>query len=63
MIISTKYAHALVRQSKADIIGSVVGNGQFGEYGIMYTVINRLDLQRTDHYKTPAQWRRRHKAS
>ena len=63
MIISTEYAHDLIRQGKADIVGSVVGDDRFGEYGTMYIVINRLDLQRTDHYKTPAQWHRRRKAS
>lgn len=62
MIISTRYAHSLIRQGKADIIGYVVGDYSFGEYGTMYIVIDRLDLQRTDHYRTPAQWRRRRKA-
>ncbi len=44
MIISKKYARSLVNNGQAQVVGTVWDNG------IEYVCINRLDLQRTDHY-------------
>ena len=43
MIITRKYMDRLVKAGNARVVGTVVSNGW------RYYVINRLDLQRTDH--------------
>jgi len=45
MIISSGYAHRLIRQGKARKVGLV------SSWGWMYLVIDRLDRQRTDHVR------------
>ena len=44
MIITKKYAMRLVRLGKAQIVGSVIWGG------ISFTILNRYDLGRTDHF-------------
>ena len=44
MIVSRKYALALIRQGKARVVGYVDGETR------RYVVLDRLDLRRTDHY-------------
>jgi hypothetical protein len=44
MIINKKYAEQLVNRGQAEKIGTVAQDGK------TYQVINRFDLQRTDHY-------------
>jgi len=43
MIISKKYADKLIKNGKANIIGKTYNNGK------TYLILNRYDLQRTDH--------------
>jgi hypothetical protein len=44
MIISKKYAEMLVKRGQAEKIGTVTQDGK------TYQVVNRFDIQRTDHY-------------
>jgi len=46
MIISRKYARALIRANKAKRAGTTIGDD-----GGYYAVIIRFDRQRVDHYK------------
>jgi len=43
MIITRKYARKLIKEKKAEVIGTIEGG--------KYVCINRYDIQRTDHYK------------
>jgi len=45
MIITKKYALELIAKGSAEQVGFVNDNGT------VYGIINRLDIQRTDHYK------------
>jgi len=45
MIISRDYARRLIRSKNAEVIGVVNDNG------IFHCILNRYDLQRTDHFK------------
>jgi hypothetical protein len=47
MIISKKYAEKLIREGKAEYLGDCRERGT----NWYYSVINRLDKQRTDHVK------------
>lgn len=51
MIISKRYAQKLIKKGRARIVGEM-NDGQFwgDAVGIIYTIINRYDKQRTDHY-------------
>jgi hypothetical protein len=48
MIISLAYAKRLIKSGKAIIVATVTHDG------VDYYVINRHDLQRTDHTMVPA---------
>jgi predicted site-specific integrase-resolvase len=48
MIISIAYAKRLIKSGKATIVATVTHDG------VEYYVINRHDLQRTDHAEVPA---------
>lgn len=49
MIISRKYAKKLVREGKAEETGLTCEGHRWPE-GDHLVVLNRFDLQRTDHY-------------
>ena len=46
MIVSSSYAKRLIREGKAEVVGTCTETD-----GRQYVVINRYDLQRTDHYE------------
>ena len=46
MVISKRYALALIKAGKAKKEGRLKPN----DYGDVYTIVARYDLQRTDHY-------------
>jgi len=46
MIISRKYAKALIRAGRARRVGECIGND-----GGQYAIIIRYDKQRVDHYE------------
>ncbi len=46
MIITKKYAQKLIRQGKARIATTLKPD----EHGVIYVAVDRLDIQRTDHY-------------
>jgi hypothetical protein len=48
MIITLTYARRLIRAGKATIVATVTDNG------LQYIVLNRHDIQRTDHAEVPA---------
>jgi hypothetical protein len=48
MILTLAYAKRLIKAGKATIVTTVTHDG------VEYYVINRYDLQRTDHTKVPA---------
>ena len=47
MILTFKYANRLIKAGKATIVATVTDNGA------VYYVLNRHDLQRTDHVEVP----------
>jgi hypothetical protein len=47
MIIKEKYAKELIRRGKARRVGYVAKNHTMGHY---YAIVERIDLNRTDHY-------------
>jgi hypothetical protein len=47
MIITLAYAKRLIKANKAVIVATVINNG------VPYYVVNRLDIQRTDHAEVP----------
>ena len=53
MVISKKYAQKLVREGKARIVGRTTTATTWDDraYGDIYRVVNRLDIQRVDHYR------------
>jgi hypothetical protein len=46
MIISKQLANALINENKAEELGTTTQDGI-----TYYMIINRYDIQRTDHYK------------
>jgi len=52
MIITKRYAQRLVREGKARLGGQTVRNGTWRDryMGQVYRILDRLDLQRVDHY-------------
>lgn len=48
MILTLAYANRLIKSGKATIVATVTHDG------VDYYVINRHDLQRTDHAMVPA---------
>lgn len=51
MILSRRYLTKLVRAGKGVVRGTVTDDG------VRYTVVDRLDVQRTDHYRGEARAR------
>jgi len=49
MIISRKHAKSLIRRGVAWEVGRCTGGNRWPEYP-HYVIIERSDLQRTDHY-------------
>jgi hypothetical protein len=45
MLLSKKYARALIKKGQAVIIGEVIS-----AHGVVFIVIDNLKMQRTDHY-------------
>ena len=52
MIITRKYAMRLVREGKARIDGRTTDQARWSDCdnGKTYRIVERLDVQRTDHY-------------
>ena len=46
MIITKEYADRLIKQGRAAVSGRTVS-----ENGVYYVIVDRYDLQRTDHYR------------
>jgi len=52
MIISKGHAQRLVREGKARLGGKTTDQARWGDryQGKVYCIVDRLDLQRVDHY-------------
>ena len=53
MTLSRRYLRSLVTDNKAEIVGYVCQDAEHGVGSNYYAIVERSDIDRTDHYRIP----------